>query len=222
MNALLHRQALGVQFVCRKQQKPAGRSSLRVSASTDVWLPGADRPQHLRGSNEKLSGNRGFDPLNLGSDQDRLKWYAEAEKTNGRWAMAAVAGILGQEALGVQPAWYLHGQKEYWLPIYALTGLMFPIIGLFELKRYQGFKETGNSGVLTKFPFDPLGLDSEANREKEVKNGRLAMVAFVGFVVQALVVRSNGPIDDLTTHISNPFGNNILTNIGSLPLNVTK
>ena len=27
----------------------------------------------------------------LGSDQDRLKWYAEAEKTNGRWAMAAVA-----------------------------------------------------------------------------------------------------------------------------------
>ena len=33
------------------------------------------------------------------------------------------------------------------------------------------------SGVLTKFPFDPLGLDSEANREKEVKNGRLAMVS---------------------------------------------
>ena len=34
----------------------------------------------------------------------------------------------------------------------------------------------------------------------------LSQVAFVGFVVQALVVRSNGPIDDLTTHISNPFG----------------
>ena len=31
--------------------------------------------------------------------------------------------------------------------------------------------------MLTKFPFDPLGLDSEANREKEVKNGRLAMVS---------------------------------------------
>ena len=35
---------------------------------------------------------------------------------------------------------------------------------------------------------------------------KLVQVAFVGFVVQALVVRSNGPIDDLTTHISNPFG----------------
>ena len=38
---------------------------------------------------------------------------AEGEKTNGRWAMAAVAGILGQELLGVTPAWYLHGEKVY-------------------------------------------------------------------------------------------------------------
>lgn len=29
-----------------------------------------------------------------------LQWYAEAEKTNGRWAMAAVAGILFTELLG--------------------------------------------------------------------------------------------------------------------------
>jgi light-harvesting complex I chlorophyll a/b binding protein 5 len=35
----------------------------------------------------------------------RLKWYAEAEKTNGRWAMMAVAGILGQELLGVDAKW---------------------------------------------------------------------------------------------------------------------
>jgi len=29
-----------------------------------------------------------------------LQWYTEAEKTNGRWAMAAVAGILFTEILG--------------------------------------------------------------------------------------------------------------------------
>ena len=28
-----------------------------------LHVTGADRPQHLKGSNEKLSGNRGFDPL---------------------------------------------------------------------------------------------------------------------------------------------------------------
>jgi hypothetical protein len=27
------------------------------------------------------------------------------------------------------------------------------------------------------FPFDPAKLDSEANAEKEIKNGRLAMVS---------------------------------------------
>jgi len=31
--------------------------------------------------------------------------FVEAEKTNGRWAMAACAGIMGQELLGVSPAW---------------------------------------------------------------------------------------------------------------------
>lgn len=31
--------------------------------------------------------------------------YQEAEKMNGRWAMMAVAGILGQELLGVTPKW---------------------------------------------------------------------------------------------------------------------
>lgn len=37
----------------------------------------------------------GFDPLRLGSkDKDVLKYYREGELTNGRWAMAAVAGIL--------------------------------------------------------------------------------------------------------------------------------
>ena len=47
---------------------------------------------------------------------------------------------VGQSGLSVKPPWCR-------LPIYALTGLMFPIIGLFELKRYQGFKETGNVSV---------------------------------------------------------------------------
>ena len=39
--------------------------------------------------------------------------YVEAEKTHARWAMIGVAGILGQEILGVEPKWFLHGQKDY-------------------------------------------------------------------------------------------------------------
>ena len=57
--------------------------------------------------------------------------------------MAAVVGILGQEALGVTPAWYEAGLKDYGIPNNALLATEFPIIGFLELKRYQGFLETG-------------------------------------------------------------------------------
>ena len=32
------------------------------------------------------------------------------------------------------------------------------------------------SGFLDEYPFDPVGLNSEATQVKEIKNGRLAMV----------------------------------------------
>lgn len=54
---------------------------------------------------------------------------------------------------------------------------------------------------------------------KEVKNGRLAMVAFFGFITQAVVVRK-GPIACMQDHIADPFGNNILTNILNIPQNI--
>ena len=51
--------------------------------------------------------------------------YAEAEKTNGRWAMMAVAGILGQEILGVTPEWWNAGAKDYGVPMAPLTAMEF-------------------------------------------------------------------------------------------------
>lgn len=59
--------------------------------------------------------------------------------------------------------------------------------------------------------FDPFGLakqDSGELRLKEIKNGRLAMLAFAGFVAQA---RTTGetPLDNLTTHLADPWGQNV-------------
>ena len=42
-------------------------------------------------------------------------------------------------------------------------------------------------------------------------------VAFIGFAVQALVTREQ-PIEGLVKHLSDPFGHNIITNIGNLPV----
>ena len=41
-------------------------------------------------------------------------------------------------------------------------------------------------------------------------------IAFVGFSFAALLTRQ-GPIEALFSHMSDPLGNNILTNIGKLP-----
>lgn len=134
---------------------------------------------------------------------------------NGRWAMAACAGILFTEFVG-KPAWFEAGALEYWMPVPALFALQMLIIGFLETKRFQGWKETGTSGFLAAFPFDPAGMNSPDMATKEVKNGRLAMVAFIGFAVAALVTRK-GPIAALTYHLSAPFEHNIAGSIAEMP-----
>jgi Chlorophyll A-B binding protein len=42
-------------------------------------------------------------------------------------------------------------------------------------------------GLLGMVPFDPAGLNSDKMAVREIKNGRLAMVAFIGFCSQAAV-----------------------------------
>ena len=62
--------------------------------------------------------------------------------------------------------------------------------------------------------FDPLGLSKnpesyEIMRVREIKNGRLAMVAWLGFFAQAAVTRQ-GPLANLSAFLENPGENNVL------------
>jgi light-harvesting complex I chlorophyll a/b binding protein 4 len=110
----------------------------------------------------------------------------------------------------------------------------FLLMHWVEVRRWQDYKNFGSVNtdpiingnfVPNKemgYPggkwFDPLGLSDSANfkelQTKEIKNGRLAMVAFLGFVLQAQTT-GLGPIASLLKHVSDPFASNLTTNIGN-------
>ena len=73
----------------------------------------------------------------------------------------------------------------------------------------------GSGGI-----FDPLGFakgDIKELQTKEIKNGRLAMVAFMGFVFQAQTLYK-APLAALGDHLADPIHNNWTKNIGTCAL----
>ena len=66
------------------------------------------------------------------------------------------------------------------------------------------------------FNFIGLGKDDmKTMRTKEVKNGRLAMMACLGCYIQAIVT-GEGPVQNIVDHINDPFGANLLVNFGKI------
>ncbi|PSC70499.1 light-harvesting of photosystem I [Micractinium conductrix] len=236
MQAMSSRVA-GAALVSKPQTvRRAGRSGVVVqAASRNLWAPGVESPTYLKG---ELAGDYGFDPMGLGANPKMLTWYRQAELQNARWAMLGVAGILGQEVLNPEQWWYSAGMPEN-LPKFDgqptnLGGILaweFLLMHFVEVRRWQDIrkKDSVNSDPFNPNlkvpnpemgypggPFDPLGFSKGNFKEvqtKEIKNGRLAMVAFLAFTIQAQAT-GKGPLANLADHLSSPFSNNITANIG--------
>merc|ERR1711904_1857 len=133
-----------------------------------------------------------------------LQRFRECELLHGRWAMLATLGsIVAESATGV--SWVDAGKIELDGARYLNFDLPFSISQLCWIELFAvGGAELYRNGELDSerrlYPggvFDPLGLATPGKardaqianlREAEIKHGRLAMVSFFGFGVQALAV----------------------------------
>merc|ERR1711959_269197 len=224
---------MGITIMIFKKgySKTSARLVALKSTNRPVWFPGNTPPAYLDGS---MPGDFGFDPLRLGSEPSALKWFREAELQHCRWAMLGTLGILGGEIARPDIDFYsapksLEGSLPF--PIRSLLAVQFILMHYVEIGRWRDFKKPGsvdNDPIFksNKLPphevgypggvFDPLGLysgDLKSLKEKEIKNGRLAMVSFVGFVAQERATGLN-PLAALQLHLSAPGHHTIFTGLG--------
>lgn len=147
-------------------------------------IPFLEAPSKLDGSRV---GDVGFDPLYL-SDYINLDYAAAGELKNGRIAMLAVLGMLVQEIVHLPNEMFAESnplKAIYSVPVEGWCQIILAIT-IVELVTFKATFESGGD-----LGFDPLGMGKKENLEelklKELKNGRLAMLASMGFIMQTIV-----------------------------------
>lgn len=127
-----------------------------------------------------------------------LQRFRENELIHGRWAMLACLGCIWAE-LQTGVSWVEAGKVELDGAQYAGFSLPFDIWQLIWIEAlavggaeiYRNREQDPDKRCYPGGYFDPLGLasDEKADRlkESEIKHGRLAMIAFLGYGVQALI-----------------------------------
>lgn len=139
-------------------------------------------------------------------------WKVGAAKLRGDITLN-YAGIEGFRIAGKQGIWLI-------------AACQLVLMGGPEYARYVGIKSLQPVGVFLPgvqsypggVPFDPLKYSERPDefleqQVKEIKNGRLAMVAMLGYFVQAAVTRK-GPLQNVADFVADPLHNSVL---GLLP-----
>lgn len=166
-----------------------------------------------------MAGDVGFDPLGL-SEIDEvgidLYWMREAELKHSRVAMLAVADILQVEIFGPAPGCEAATAKCQMDAFWQLWNshpqyVAFALIMITTIEMISGIaattgRETGDRAP-GDFGLDPLGFGKgdpakfERLKAQEVANGRLAMWAAAGLLMQGCTTHQGG-IENLMNSLS--------------------
>jgi len=177
--------------------------------------------------------------MGLGKDADKLKWYQQAELQHCRWAMLGAAGVLVPSLAshlavswpGANVSWVDANVFSYYAPPGSLFVAQMFLFAWVENKRWGDINNPGSQAQdpifkENKLPagevgypggiFDPMGYSKGAElntlKLKEIKNGRLAMMACLGFAVQAATTGNSDPLDNLAAHMASPWSTTVLSN----------
>mmetsp|Transcript_7212 Transcript_7212/g.17587 ORF Transcript_7212/g.17587 Transcript_7212/m.17587 type:complete len:223 (-) Transcript_7212:262-930(-) len=190
------------------------------AAERSKALPFMNRPALLDGS---MAGDVGFDPLGLSTIDGvgvDLYWLREAEIKHARVAMLAVAGVVQVELFGPAPGCEMCTAKnqmdafwQFWNahPQYIAASLIFIMLIEFfsgiatTSGRESGERQPGDFGL------DPLGFLNgapdkvERLKAQEIANGRLAMWAAAGMIVQGCTTDESATQNLITSLHDNGF-----------------
>jgi len=148
-----------------------------------------------------------FDPAGFtpGQYPEQLKYSRESEIKHGRVAMLAVVGFpFAEEFHPLFPNVNVPSDFAFQLtPLQTFWPLVVLAVGLFETFSISTFKdlkdgtwELKDDHISGNLGFDPLGLKPTDPKKyldiqnKELSNGRLAMIGIAGMVAQELVYRT--------------------------------
>lgn len=159
---------------------------------------------------------KSFDPLglaNAGSDET-YAWFRAAELKNGRCAMVATTGFIVQ-SMGLHFPGMLSSDISFeslstmkpidqWaaVPDAGKAQILFTIfIAELVTEGYQGthYMKGGDLPTMVFPPIDFSGVSDQTmllKRNRELNNGRLAMIAIMGFISEANIP---GSVPVLTT-----------------------
>lgn len=176
---------------------PRTRAVHIMAADKSASVPFLLKPELLQG---QYAGDVGFDPLGLSKIGENmgplgLYWMREAELKHARVAMLAVLGILAVEGGLVFPGQpnAANQVQNIYVVAKAQPALLFGamiFIGILELIQGSTLADRQRMGLQPgDFSLNPINFGrTERTRKdlalKEIKNGRLAMIAAAGLLVQ--------------------------------------